>query len=217
MNRAQNQEPHGNRTGRKIFIMITLVIGGSCSGKSEYAERCLDFAAGEKIYIATMIAADEESKERVRRHRERRCGRGFRTVECPNGLDLIAEGLPRGCSVLLEGIGTLAANELFSGYTSGNDAQVLMAGDGRLRDVSGGSGENFQAARQRILAGIRQLAAKSEEFVIVSDEVNRAGCDYEGDTRAYQRLIGELNQELCKFADRVVEMVCGCAVVRKGA
>jgi adenosylcobinamide kinase/adenosylcobinamide-phosphate guanylyltransferase len=177
--------------------MITLVIGGSCSGKSEYAEQCLDHVPGEKIYLATMIAADEESLARVRRHREKRSGRGFRTIECPRMSDLAAGDFPPGCNVLLEGIGTLAANELFP--------------DGGWQTAE----EDVDAAKRRILTGVKELASGSNELIIVSDEVNRAGCVWEGDTKRYQRLVGEVNQELCILSDTVIEMVCGLAVKRK--
>lgn len=181
--------------------MVTLVIGGSCSGKSEYAEQCLDHASGRKFYIATMIASDEESREKVRRHRERRRGRGFITIECGTGLEQAASRLPRDCFLLLEGIGTLAANELFSEDRAG-------ACELREQERTGG-------ARRRILDGIKALAARADELVIVSDEVNRAGCEYRGETRLYLRLVGELNQELSRLSDRVIEMVCGYAVPRK--
>ena len=185
--------------------MMTLIIGGAGSGKSEYAEQCLDSVKGEKIYLATMIVSDREGIERVRRHRMLRSGKNFRTVEVPSGFPEAVSALPEDAAVLLEGIGTLAANELFCGS---------LKKDGNGTDDPGGM-PDASAAKRRILKGIRHLASHSGELVIVSDEVNRAGCDYEGDTELYQRLVGELNQELGRCADRVVEMVCGCPVVKK--
>ena len=45
--------------------MIVLVIGGSGSGKSEFAETiCMELPAEEKCYIATMQAFDDESRAR---------------------------------------------------------------------------------------------------------------------------------------------------------
>ena len=171
--------------------MITLVIGGADSGKSEYAEHCLDHVQGEKIYIATMIASDPESRERVHRHRRRRLDRNFRTMECPACLEKAALLIPADAAVLLEGIGTLVANELFCDMLPDPDA-----------------------AKSRIMNGIHAVISRAGELVIVSDEVNRAGFGYQGDTRLYQKLIGELNQELCRLSDRVAEMVCGFPVLR---
>ena len=69
--------------------------------------------------------------------------------------------------------------------------------------------------KSRILRGIDLLSERAAHLVIVSDEVNRAGFDYEGDTMRYLQLVGEINQELGHLADRVVEMVCGIPVERK--
>ncbi len=174
--------------------MITLVIGGACSGKSEYAEGLLDEISQKKYYLATMMASDPESMERVQRHRSRRVGRDFHTLECPVDLAKAAGEVPEGAAVLLECIGNLAANELYK------NKYVIGPAD----DV-----------KHRILEGIRVLSGRCAELVIVSNEVNRAGCQYEGETLVYQKLIGELNQELCFVSDRVVEMVYGLPVDRK--
>ena len=55
--------------------MIALVIGGSGSGKSSFAEDCIvSFGNARRIYIATMYPFDEESKKRVKRHQAMRQG-----------------------------------------------------------------------------------------------------------------------------------------------
>ena len=56
--------------------MVILVIGGSGSGKSEYAEsRCMQFCQGEKLYIATMEPYGKEGQARIARHHRLRQGR----------------------------------------------------------------------------------------------------------------------------------------------
>ena len=63
--------------------MITLITGGSGSGKSAYAEeRITGFGERERIYIATMYPFDEESRQRVKRHRAMREKKNFQTIEC---------------------------------------------------------------------------------------------------------------------------------------
>lgn len=186
--------------------MVTTVIGGACSGKSEYAEACLKDVQGEKIYLATMIASDEESRERVRRHRQRRMGQGFRTLECPVDLKEAAEGIPAGSAVLVECIGNLAANELFRSPEPLSFSRDKEACPDR---------ERFEGAKSRILDGLRILASRAGTLVVVSNEVNRAGCEYAGDTKLYQKLVGEVNQELCRSCERVVEMAGGLAIERK--
>jgi adenosyl cobinamide kinase/adenosyl cobinamide phosphate guanylyltransferase len=53
--------------------MITLVLGGARSGKSEFAERLAASDGGAVTYVATAIVnGDPDFDERVRRHRDRR-------------------------------------------------------------------------------------------------------------------------------------------------
>ena len=67
--------------------MMTVVTGGSGSGKSAFAEdKILSFGPRKRIYVATMHPYDEESHKRVARHRNMRAGKGFETVECYTGL-----------------------------------------------------------------------------------------------------------------------------------
>ena len=65
--------------------MLKLVIGGSASGKSEYAEELIISLAGDENidYIAPMKAYDEESVKRIDAHRIRRFGKSFVTMEKP--------------------------------------------------------------------------------------------------------------------------------------
>ena len=93
--------------------MFTLIVGGAASGKSEYAENLiLQERHTSFFYLATMQAFDEECRVRIERHRALRAGKGFETLECPVGLHKIH--LPIASAVLLECIGNLVANELYS-------------------------------------------------------------------------------------------------------
>ena len=93
--------------------MFTLVIGGAASGKSEYAEELiLASPLRPRIYIATMEPFGAEGQARIARHRELRRGKGFQTVERYTGIAGLK--LPAGGAVLLECLGNLAANELYS-------------------------------------------------------------------------------------------------------
>ena len=59
------------------------VFGGARSGKSRYAE---SLAKGQKFYVATAEALDDEMVQRIEAHRQRR-GQGWETFEVP--LDLV--------------------------------------------------------------------------------------------------------------------------------
>ena len=93
-----------------MFITVT---GGSGSGKSAFAEeQILKFPPGNRIYIATMMCFDEESRKRVARHRQMRKDKQFETLECYTDLEHAA--IPYGSTVLLECMSNLTANEIFS-------------------------------------------------------------------------------------------------------
>ena len=169
--------------------MLTLVVGGAASGKSELAEAfAVRSPQKEKIYVATMEPYGEESLRRIEKHRRMRAGKGFCTLECYR--DLKSLQVPAGSTVLLECLGNLCANELY-----------------------GGSGDR---AGEEILAGVRSLTEQCGHLVIVSNEVCSGGTAYAGDTLRYLQLLGRLNCELAALADHVCEAVCGVPVWHKG-
>lgn len=171
--------------------MMTVVTGGSGSGKSAFAEdKILSYGQGKRFYIATMHPYDEESFKRVERHRKMREGKGFETVECYTGLEKLE--FPEDAIVLLECMSNLTANEMFE------------------RD---GAGINTIEA---ILAGVRKLRNQVRHLVIVTNEIFSEAASYEGDTVRYQEYLGVINQELGEMADEVVEVVYGIPVWHKG-
>ncbi len=187
--------------------MFTLVIGGAASGKSEYAEGLI-LAAGPmpRVYIATMEPLDEECLARIRRHRALRARKGFETAECYTGLERLR--LQGGGAVLLECMGNLVANELYSpagaaaGINTTTDA-VLLA-------------EHIAAVKAAILRGIDMLRLQCRELVVVSSEVFSGGWDYEEDTLRYLQILADVNRAMAERADCVAEIVCGQAVYYKG-
>ena len=170
--------------------MLTLVVGGAASGKSQYAEDLVLGSPLPRFYLATMEVWDAECAARVEKHRQMRAQKQFVTVECPLNLDSVQ--LPARGTVLLEDLGNLAANELY---------------DPR------GAGDNAVAA---ILAGVDRLAEQCTELVIVTNEVFSGGADYADDTHRYLLALAQLNNAIAARADRVVRVVCGIPVYYKG-
>lgn len=171
--------------------MMTLVIGGSASGKSEYAESLILCAPETpRVYLATMQVFDDECRRRIRRHREMRAAKRFETVECPTHLENAA--VPAGSAVLLECMSNLCANELFSPEGRGD------------------------ASEEAILRGVERLKQRSGTLVVVSNEVFSGGAEYEGDTLRYLHLLAALNRRMAAMADRVCEVVCGVPCDHKG-
>ena len=100
--------------------MLTLVLGGAASGKSEYAESLVLKTTGPRYYLATMQVWDAECAARVEKHRKMRAAKQFETVECPLHLDNVR--LPARGTALLEDLGNLAANELYDPAGAGENA-----------------------------------------------------------------------------------------------
>ena len=172
--------------------MLTLVVGGAGSGKSAWAEELiLRSDALRRIYVATMEPVGGEAADRIRKHRIMRENKGFVTVERftdIGGIDLPDDGV-----VLLEDVGNLCANELFS---------PRGAGDG---------------AADAILRGVERLRVWCRDLVIVSNEVFTGGVKYLDDTKRYLSLLSYVNRKLAETADAVCEVSCGLPMYYKGA
>lgn len=176
--------------------MMTLIIGGSGSGKSVYAENCLlSRSEGKrKYYLATMQASDRESRERIARHRKQRAGKGFHTIEKPAAIQSAAEDMEEGeNTALLECISNLTANEMFAGKAPKEEKAVAEA----------------------VVNGIAGLEKRLTYLVVVSNNVFEDGRVYDETTMAYIRAMGRINERLADMADEVVEVVAGIPVVIK--
>ena len=168
--------------------MFTLIIGGSGSGKSEYAEQWVTSRPGRRIYIAAMQPWDEECLARIAKHRRARAGRGFETVE--RYTDLGGLTVPAGSNVLLECLSNLTANEMYAPEGRGADA---------------------------VTEGVLRLLPQCGDLTVVTNEVFSGGSCYADDTLRYLRALARINRELAAAADCVVEVVCGCPVFWKGS
>ena len=171
------------------------MIGGSASGKSDYAERHVLSLKGDgpRIYIATMEPFGEEAQARIARHHAMRRDRGFETIECYRNIGSLR--LPADSNVLLEDLGNLMANELF-----GNDAAAV---------------DEETDLPDRIAEEIEKVFSDCAHMTIVTNEIFSGGKNYEGETIIYLRALARLNRILAKRADYVVELVCGLPDVLK--
>ena len=87
--------------------MITLVLGGARSGKSEVAERIAARLAGPITYLATMVpGGDPDLAARIEVHRARRPA-GWRTVEAGAELPAVLRSVPG--PVLVDALGPWVA------------------------------------------------------------------------------------------------------------
>ena len=90
--------------------MITLVLGGARSGKSEVAERIAAASARPVTNVATarQIDGDADFADRVRRHRDRRPTE-WATVEAGAALPAALRAVDIDATVLVDALGTWVA------------------------------------------------------------------------------------------------------------
>ncbi|MDE6319982.1 MAG: bifunctional adenosylcobinamide kinase/adenosylcobinamide-phosphate guanylyltransferase [Lachnospiraceae bacterium] len=182
--------------------MMVLVVGGSGSGKSSYAEEVAVSLAKEsvgeiamkKYYLATMQVFDEEGRDKVERHRNHKKGKGFFTIEQPTRISDALEKMGDGDSLaLLECISNLTANEMFSEENAKTKMQVA----------------------ENITQDIKMLKEQTNHLVVVSNNVFEDGNTYDETTTEYIHAMGMINQKLAALADQVVEVVAGIPVILK--
>lgn len=171
--------------------MMTLVTGGSGSGKSEFAEnRTLAYSRENLIYIATMIAFDEEAHRKIARHREMRKEKNFDTREC--FVDLKSLQLKSENTVLLDCVSNLVANEMYQE----NGAHEYTV--------------------ERIIEGVMEIKRQVRNLVIVTNEVFSDGITYDEETKRYINYLGAINKALAEMSDEVIEVVYTIPIYHKG-
>lgn len=172
---------------------LTLIFGGSASGKSAIAEELACAGPGPRFYIATMEPYGEEGRRRIARHRQMRADKGFETLERYTDLENLL--LPARGTVLLECLGNLTANEMFSP-----------------------SGAGPAGAAEAVLRGVEHLRRQCGRLIVVGNDVFADGLDqYEEPTRRWIGVMAQVHRRLARQADRVCETVCGIPLWRKGA
>ena len=196
--------------------MIALVIGGSGSGKSAYAEQMAVKAAGNGslYYVATMQVYDEEGKKKVERHQKMRAGKGFLTIEQPRRLKeaakkvatekvsagkVAAERVPAGKIVLLECMSNLVANERFS-----EENLFAVMDEAKIKQLS-----------HEIISGVTALQDSCDILIIVTNQIFEDGIRYDASTMDYIRLLGDINRQIAERAEQVVEVVAGIPIFIK--
>lgn len=199
--------------------MMTVITGGSGSGKSAYAEDYIGQIAAKsdhcnKYYIATMKVYDAEGQKKIDRHRRLRQGKGFITIEQPtdiantiktiknqqntnfNNSDLNLRVAAVHTVALLECMSNLVANEMFTDDGNGN-SKIVPA------DI----------VCEKITNGIRAIKDTLDDLVIVTNNVFEDGIEYDDTTIEYIRAMGIVNQRIAAMADHVIEVVVGISVV----
>jgi adenosylcobinamide kinase/adenosylcobinamide-phosphate guanylyltransferase len=175
---------------------ITLILGGTRSGKSSFAET-LAREFGDVTFIATADSKDAEMEARIKIHKDRRPA-GWKTWEGDVG------ALP---SEIAKMRGTLLLDCLTM-YLS----RLLLASSA----FEGDDWDVWQAEERGILAGIEDLfagfaASRSVErrLIVVSNEVGLGLVPPFAQGRRFRDVQGRANQIVARFSDSVAFMAAG--------
>lgn len=174
---------------------MILVYGTASSGKSNIAENISVNIAKEQerplVYLATMESATESAKQRIRKHRKSREGKGFYTIEEPDRLRAHVLSVA-GKVVLLECVSNYCANVYFKKY---NDA---VASDDEIDEMT-----------DEIVSQILMISDSSYETVIVTNDIFRDGIIYDEWTESYMKLLARVNENLAKNTETFYEIING--------
>lgn len=173
---------------------VTLVTGGSRSGKSSFAESLYQ-GYDDVLYIATAIITDEEMKKRIDRHIESRNG-AWTTHEGFKDLDKAIDkhNLDK---ILLDCVTIMVTNLIFENELDlDNFSQETM--DNILNSIK----HEFKI----LIDGVRE---KGYNLVMVTNEVGMGLVPEHKLGRIFRDIAGFVNQYIASLADEVYLVSCG--------
>lgn len=180
-------------------VKIVLVIGGSRSGKSRFAETyCLKLQKETGLpvtYVATCPRIDEEVEARIAAHIERRPA-DWGCLEEPVEVAERIRGLDASSGILLL------------------DCLSLLLNNWLWEKKTGGKAGSFreQEAVRRTEDLIRACREYPHPVVIVTSEVGAGIVPETKDLRKYRDLLGMMNQCAADAADAVYAVIAGIPV-----
>jgi adenosylcobinamide kinase/adenosylcobinamide-phosphate guanylyltransferase len=175
---------------------LIYISGGARSGKSSYAEQRARALEGPHTYIATCPVLDDEMAARIERHRQRRAGTGWCTLEEPTELATALSATRDSGVVLVDCITLWINNLLYQAKTRGEDL----------------SEEWMHTAAHKVIDSAR-LGART--VIFVSNELGMGIVPADALSRHYRDLVGRCNQVLAAHADEAVFMVSGLPLTLK--
>ena len=159
---------------------IIMVTGGQRSGKSRYAEQLALSLSPHPVYVATAHVWDEEFRQRVEIHRQRR-GPEWENIEEERRLGQLQL---TGRVALIDCLTLWATNFFFD-----------------LQDVD--------KALQALKAEFDAMVSQEATLIFVTNEIGSGGTSENKVQRQFTDLLGWFNQYVASQADEVVLMVSG--------
>lgn len=181
--------------------MITLVTGGSRSGKSSFSEKLLSHT-NDVLYIATAIVTDKEMEYRIERHKKGR-NQKWKTLENYENLhDKISNYKEK--YILLDCVTVMTTNLMFSKHT----------------DYENLSQEEIDKVCDYIKLQFKKLIDKvkeeDKEIVMVTNEVGWGLVPEYKLSRIFRDIAGFVNQYIAELSDEVYLVSCGLPLKLKG-
>lgn len=169
---------------------IILITGGQRSGKSTYAEKLALDLSENPVYLATAHVWDDEFRERVRRHKERRGVRWSNIEEekFPSKYDLNNKVIVVDCVTLW------CTNFFFD------------------RDKTDENQPDTDVALSKIKAEFDRFTTQEATFIFVTNEIGSGGTSSNAVQRRFTDMLGWMNQYVAERADEVILMVSGIPV-----
>jgi adenosylcobinamide kinase / adenosylcobinamide-phosphate guanylyltransferase len=185
---------------------IIFITGGARSGKSMYALKVSSVISGNKAFIATAEALDEEMKDRIEKHRNQR-GKGWDTCEESLRIAEVVKTAGMKYSAIVLDCLTLWLSNLF-----------MVAQNAKNRK------EAIELEIERFLDSLGQFKQSSVSgpasgdcaLYIISNEVGMGIVPENETARSFRDWAGKLNQEVAEISDEVLIMVSGIPVKIKG-
>lgn len=185
---------------------ITLVYGGTRSGKSSHAMALAGSLSRTVYYIATAQPLDGEMAARIERHRQTRPAR-FVTLEEPLDLLLALRKIPDSADAMLVDCLTL----FLSNHLLREVGDAGGAADLRM-DIPPGLEERILGELAAFLAAVK---GRRNPCVLVSNEVGQSLVAPSSLGRLFGDLQGLANQQVSRAAQKVIKMEAGIPVVLK--
>lgn len=179
-----------------FLLALIMVTGGARSGKSQFAESlAVKYAGYSVLYIATSIPFDDEMKERVSRHRERR-PKEWETAEVYKGISDIIRSTDKK-AVLLDCLTVMVSNLLL---------EIDMTWE--EKDI-----EDVVRAEEKVTGEVDGLIKASKEkdkdVIVVTNEVGMGLVPEYKLGRIFRDISGRMNKKIAENADYVYFMVSG--------
>ena len=163
---------------------IILITGGQRSGKSSKAEGLALSLSENPVYMATAHVWDEEFRERVRKHQERR-GSQWTNIEEETAL---SKHDMTGCVVVIDCVTLWLTNFFFVNES------------------------NIDRSLEQAKAEFDKFTEAEATYIFVTNEIGSGGVSDNAIQRKFTDLQGWMNQYIAQKADEVILMVSGIAV-----